>query len=232
MAVEHLGRLIGTGELPPAAQINTDEMCEQLNISRGVLREALRVLQDKGMVEARTKLGTWVLPDERWNLLDRDVILWRVQGPQEQANRQIRELLELRSIVEPVAAAGCARQADDEHVARLLQLSRSLGEAIAERRRADFMAADIEFHTLLLVASGNGVFRQFSGAIEAVLRARENLLMLPDQVGEEASHSHDVLARAIAAGDAARAEELSRAIVDAAEREMLQNIGPAPARVH
>ena len=78
LALDHLGLMIGRGELAAGAQINPDEVCEQLSISRSVLREALRVLQDKGMVEARTRLGTRVLPDERWNLLDRDVILWRV----------------------------------------------------------------------------------------------------------------------------------------------------------
>src|SRR6266480_6010336 len=75
--VHAIGRKILGGELPPGALLPAEP---ELGASRTVLREAIKVLAAKGLVEARPKTGTRVRPRDAWNLLDPDVLAWQQGG--------------------------------------------------------------------------------------------------------------------------------------------------------
>ena len=79
LVLELGGKIIG-GEIPPGTILTSDTLEAQFGVSRTVVREALKVLHDKGLTRARTKTGTIVLEREEWNLLDPDVIAWLACG--------------------------------------------------------------------------------------------------------------------------------------------------------
>ncbi len=103
-AIAHkLGAAIVSGEYRPGDTLSGEvAFSEALDVSRSAYREAVQVLSAKGLVESRPKTGTRVLPRNRWNLLDPDVLAWAFSG--EPDIHFVRSLFELRSIVEPAAA--------------------------------------------------------------------------------------------------------------------------------
>src|ERR1039458_1305192 len=91
-----LGRQIADGSFQPGDVLNMERLEEELSISRSVLREAVRVLSAKGLLEARPKRGTIVCPTAQWNLLDPDVMAWKVRnGADEQYLRNWEEVRQI-----------------------------------------------------------------------------------------------------------------------------------------
>lgn len=227
--VADLGRRIATGELAAGAQVVPEEVAEQHGVSRSVVREALRVLEAKGLVQPKQRVGTRVLPPDRWDALDADVIGWRVQGPERLA--VVSDLEELRAAVEPRAARLCCENGDDEgtaDVAELTMLAATMRRVGSRGDLAGFTAADVAFHSRLLHASGNAAFVRLEGTFAALLRAREELGTLPHQISEAVLALHEEIAEAIGERDADRAEQAARELVDGARSEVLTRLG-APA---
>ena len=102
--LDRLGLDICTGRYRPGQILPSEnELCERFAFSRIVIREAVKSLAAKGMLDVRRKVGTLVLGPSEWNLFDPDIILWRTQTSG--ADREMsRDLMELRGIVEPAAA--------------------------------------------------------------------------------------------------------------------------------
>ncbi|TVT15348.1 FadR family transcriptional regulator [Amycolatopsis acidiphila] len=167
--VEWLGRRIISGELPAGSRLpNEAELAAQLDVSRGGVREAVKALAAKGLVEARPRLGTRVLPREQWNLMDREVINWH--GRLAKADF-LQDLLELRLMVEPDAARLAAERASEEQVA-ILEDAYARMEAHAPNLPAEedaFVEADLVFHLTLLRASGNQLIEQLGRLLETGL---------------------------------------------------------------
>lgn len=216
--VETLGAMIARDEVDAATPLVPDEIGERLGVSRTVVREALRVLEAKGMVAARQYVGTLVQPTDHWNLLDPDVIAWRLRGPERRI--QMRELLELRAAVEPHAARLAAERATPAHVELLEVAQRAMALAADEQRVDDFTAADIDFHAALLEASGNRPLVLLNGAIKAALLARGALINTADDLIPEAITLHRQLATAVRRRQPKRAERVMRAILDEASHDI------------
>jgi DNA-binding FadR family transcriptional regulator len=225
--VAELGRRIVTGELAPGSQVVPEEIAAQHGVSRSVVREALRVLEAKGLVQPRQRVGTRVLPPGRWDALDADVIGWRVQGPERLA--VVGDLEELRAAVEPRAARLCCAHADATDLAALAELAATMRRLGARGDLAGFTAADVAFHARLLHASGNASFVRLEGTFAALLQAREDLGTLPHQISEDMLALHEEVAEAIAAQDPDRAERAARELVDGARSEVLARLGKPPA---
>jgi DNA-binding FadR family transcriptional regulator len=218
--VEVLGAMIARGDFDHATPLVPDEIGERLGVSRTVVREALRVLEAKGMVAARQYVGTLVQPTEHWNLLDPDVIAWRIRGPERRD--QMRELLELRAAVEPHAARLAAERASPAQVERLERAQAAMAQAAVDQRVDDFTAADIDFHAALLEASGNRPLVLLNGAIRAALLARGVLFATADDLAPEAITLHARLADAVRRRRPERAERVMRAILDEATHDIDQ----------
>lgn len=138
----------------------------QLNVSRGGVREAVKALAAKGLVEPRPRLGTRVLPREQWNLMDREVISWHGQLSD---GTFLADLLELRLMVEPGAAQLAAERATDEQLAVLERTFVEMAEQAARADASAFVEADLTFHLTLLRASGNQLVVQLGRLLEASL---------------------------------------------------------------
>ena len=138
--------------------------------SRTALREAIRVLAAKGLVEARPKVGTRVTPRESWNLLDPDVMAW--QHDEVLAPSFLRKLTEVRAVIEPQAAAFAAQRADADALRRWRRRSTDMAVALAGPDDAGidaFVEADMRFHLTILRASGNDLLEQMTRVVYTAL---------------------------------------------------------------
>lgn len=149
---------IGVGEILPG----DSEMMHRFGVSRTVLREALKTLEAKGLVEARAKVGTRVLPQSRWSLYDRQVLVWVLEaGPSPallDGLRQVRLALE-------VEAAGQAALRRDAEQIRLLHYWMTQRLKMAHQPEP-FALAEFEVHRLVAEASGNAFLRAASAVVE------------------------------------------------------------------
>lgn len=216
--VHELGRRIAAGELDPSQPLVPDEIGRRFDVSRTVVRETLRVLQSKGMLRARQNVGTYIQPVGEWNLLDPDVIRWRLSG--EQARQNMGELIELRTAVEPQAAFLAASRIDEPMRRRLMG---AVTDMEAASRAGDFDAfteADVRFHSTLLRASGNIMIEQLASMIAAALRARESTLAIGGGVSSDALVDHRNVAEAVVAGDENAARTAMRELLEVGTRDV------------
>lgn len=216
LVVDDLGQRIAAGEVEPGQVIAPEEVGSRLGVSRTVVREALRDLQAKGMVLPRPKTGTRVLAVESWNLLDPQVIGWRVRTAAR--TDQLRELIELRSCIEPSALRGACEHSTPAQLDELDRQSLVMAESLTRSDLALFTEADVAFHNTVLLASGNKIYRQFMAPFAATFRALDDLHLLPDQLDDAVLDDavvvrHRQLVKAIAAGDTEWAVRLNRELI-------------------
>ena len=161
-----LGVAIVSGKYPPGTLLSAEERFSDENkVSRGTYREAIRILAAKGLVYSRTKSGTRVQERSSWNMLDVDVLAWMFES--QPSESFVRGIFELRSIVEPGAAALAALRRDGRELARM-------GHALEEMGRlglqsAEGRAADQTFHSLILEAARNEPLVTLSSSIAAAV---------------------------------------------------------------
>jgi DNA-binding FadR family transcriptional regulator len=162
-----LARAIAEGRFPEGSTLPREQdLCVEFQISRTVVREALKTLESKGVVRSRARVGTLVRARNEWNLLDSDLLDW--MGDSVVDADFLAVVLEARRAVEPFAAELAARRATLSDIAELNAAWEGMRDA-EQGNDAAFTAADVEFHRILLRASGNLVFAQLSGVIDAAL---------------------------------------------------------------
>jgi DNA-binding FadR family transcriptional regulator len=164
--VHAIGRQILSGQIRPGDLLPAQP---GLPASRTVLREAIKVLAAKGLVESRPKTGTRVRPRNAWNLLDPDVMAWHQHGPRPAAF--LLKLTEVRMIVEPAAAELAAQRARAIDLQTLDEAYREM-EASLSGRVADYEAfdqADMRFHQAIVRACGNDLLEQMSDVVVSAL---------------------------------------------------------------
>jgi GntR family transcriptional regulator, galactonate operon transcriptional repressor len=172
--VEVLAQRILTGRLSEGATLDLVALQSEFDVSLTVLREALRVLAAKGLVDARPKRGTYVRPRTDWSLLDADVLRWQFARSDEHRPGLFDDLHELRSIVEPGAASLAAGRATDEDVATLEAALADMAAAGDDPAAA--VAADLAFHRALLAATHNELIQQMEVVIETGLAERDRMV--------------------------------------------------------
>ncbi|GAA1225310.1 FCD domain-containing protein [Prauserella halophila] len=217
--LEAIGREITHGDLAPGDTLTLEHIQNRFGVSRTVARETMRILESMGLVTSRRRVGITVQDAAAWNVFDPRVIWWRLDG--NGRDTQLRSLTELRVAVEPLAASAAARNASAEQRTRVVELGarmRGLGE---RGLLADFLDADVAFHTLLLEASGNEMFAALADVVAAVLRGRTQLGLMPRQPVPEALDAHENVARAVAAGQDRRAEDAMRALLGEVREAMV-----------
>jgi len=165
--VSALVEAIVSGEMPENATLpNEAELMARYKVSRTALREAMQFLSAQGMVRARTRAGTVVLPGEEWNFLDPVVLDAALRH---RANTSFYEaLLEARALLEPEAASLAAARATARQVALIEEAFFAMVESNSRDDEA-WSRADLAFHTAIIEASGNWIYRHFASAIRAAL---------------------------------------------------------------
>jgi DNA-binding FadR family transcriptional regulator len=193
--VNQLGLLVlGNGTAPGATLPDETALSEQFGVSRTVVREAIKVLASKGLVETRPKVGTQVRPRRYWNLLDSDVLAWRYEaGPDEGF---LEDISEVRGIIEPPAALLAAERATGDEVTRILDWCNRMEEAAADDGD-DYIDADMAFHTAILDACHNDLLAQLSDTITMALRLSRRLTVSVAGSSLAAMPAHWAVARAI-----------------------------------
>lgn len=234
-----LGREIAQGIIPAGAVLPPEYDLEvRLGVGRGVVREAIKTLSGKGLVSVRPRHGTRVLPRRDWSLLDRDVLNWLV-GQDNPDRELLLAIQEVRSIIEPAAAALAATRATKKD---LLRINAALKAMEASDSQATATASDKAFHLAILDATHNPVLQGFRGAIDTILSAV--FVVAVDSVDgwfDGNLPNHAATARAIEERDAKKARtamarvlgytqaRLSNRKVGAARRNGRLN-GPRPPR--
>ncbi|WP_165069863.1 FadR/GntR family transcriptional regulator [Marisediminicola senii] len=209
--VDDIGRRIVAGELAVGSTVLAEQLATELGVGRSVVREAVRVLQSLGLVTSVRRVGIRVLPEAVWSVLDPQVIAWRLVGPAQGA--QLRSLTELRSTVEPMAAELAARHSGASVGGELLTAAATM-RSIGRTGDLDaFVELDIQFHSLILKASGNEMFAAMDGMIAAVLRGRTELGLMPTHPHEEALQWHVDVADAVHGGHPDRARNAMELIM-------------------
>ena len=194
-ATETIGRRIVTGQLRPGEQVPTEAvLCGELGMSRTTVREAVKRLHGKGLLDGGPRNGMRVLPTSRWNHLDRDVLSWRA------ANGLDAELADqlyaVRGCMEPEACRIAAVSATDAQLQQIVALFDAI--AAQDGDLASQVAADVAFHLAIFAATGNPLFIMLGDAIcttlELAFRQSQGRRRMSD--GELALHGE--VARAIA----------------------------------
>lgn len=163
--MQEIGRRIVGGELKPGEVLVREElMAQQMAISRTALRESMRVLASKGLIETRQKTGTRVREPRYWSHLDPDILAWRCETLPTQDF--IDKLSEMREIIEPAAAAAAAGRRSSAQLARILSAYKAMEAAASMDAWAQ---ADLEFHESVLAATNNELMTSLFSVIETAL---------------------------------------------------------------
>jgi GntR family galactonate operon transcriptional repressor len=170
--VHALGAAIVRGELGPGRLVPTeDELVSQFEVGRSALREGVKVLAGKGLLESRTSAGTRVRPRESWNLLDPDVLRWRYSEDPSPAD--IQALADLRVALEPGAARLAAESASP---AQRGVIAASVSALWATVEAPDeFVAADLAFHRAVFAACQNDLLLYVHDVVSVALGAIRSL---------------------------------------------------------
>jgi len=220
-----LGRaIVGNVYAPGAVLPREDELSARNGVGRSAVREAVKVLEGKGLIEVRPRRGTSVLPFGRWNLYDHDVLSWMRAGAPSRG--LLTELLEARRAFEPAAASWAALRGADEAINAVADAYCRM-EA-SHRALDDPYEADLAFHSAVLEASGNRFFAGLSPLIGTALMFsfRVTNTARGDAVGDLAAHR--CVLDAIAERRPDEAEAAMRALLTDVG-DVLQSVGEASA---
>ncbi len=165
--VNELGRRVVGGVYPALALLpNEEQLGLELGVSRTLLREAVKVLAAKGLLESRPRIGTRVRATELWNLLDPDILAWRCATGADA--EFLRHLTELREIIEPAAASLAA---SSRTKAQLTAIKTALTDMENASVIGQWVEADLAFHTAILKATNNPLLMPLAAIIGSALES-------------------------------------------------------------
>lgn len=223
--VHELGRRIVSGMIPEGETLpNEAELGAEFDVSRTALREGIKVLSAKGLLASRTRTGTKVRPRVEWNMLDPDILAWRMESGA--MDDFALELYEFRRATEPMAASLAAVRATEADLAAMEEALDAMAEAGDDIEAS--IEPDLRFHQLILTASGNELLGSLSAMIETALTFSFQMCMpeqKPDAVG-----AHREVLKALRARDSVAASEAMFALLEIARdwnmdavKQMTQN---------
>jgi DNA-binding FadR family transcriptional regulator len=226
-AVQDLGGRILSGEFAPGEILDLEAIAGEYGVSRPTLREALKVLSGKGLVDSRQRHGTFIQEPSEWNLLDPDVLRWRFEYLQDPA--LFEQLNELRAIVEPEAARLASVRRSAEDVEALSEAVSRMSAHQSSREVQEFVAADVDFHVALLSASHNDLVGSLSSVIEVGLAVRDSLVHAKLSPTRSSVQAHRRVLDAIVARNPDLAAEEIRTMLSGAAKDVRRVVAKKPA---
>ena len=217
--------LVESGRFQPGEKLPTEkELCQRLNVGRGTVREAFRLLQARGYVELRPGRGAFVA--EPAPLDEMGAIEWLVRNEQ-----QLHDAIEIRRALEPMAARRMAERWNAADIAALEALHADFLAAVADDDVSRIAELDERFHSAIMDGSGNHLLVSILQQVNQEIKAfRARTFRVPQNI-RNAVEPHASILDTIRRGDADAAEAAMRAHLDKVQEDLLQNIG-APGRAH
>lgn len=214
-----IGRRIVSGEIAEGDALPREaELSSEFSVSRQAVREALKVLAAKGLINSRRRAGTRVVPRNAWNLLDPDVLAWH--RPDALPPDFLNDLTEMRRLIEPAAAASAALRHDPVCNARIAAALEKMRGAVDDPEQ--FYAADVEFHLAIFSASGNTLIDRLSTILGPLLAASFRIQRGAVTSRETVFLSHKAVHDAIVAGDSIRARRAMEDILSDAGQQIVR----------
>jgi DNA-binding FadR family transcriptional regulator len=213
-----MGIAIVSGEVAQGALLGGEiEQAEALGVSRTAYREAIRILTAKGLLASRPRAGTHVTPRKQWNLLDPEMLAWAFASAQPDEGF-IRDLFELRGIIEPAAAALAATR---RSAAQLADMQSALDDMRLYGLASEAgQAADRLFHDRLLAASGNEALASLAGSVGAAVQWTTAFKQRISVAPRDPLPEHEAVLRTVIAGDANAAAAAMRHLLELAREDM------------
>jgi DNA-binding FadR family transcriptional regulator len=215
--VDYLGAAIVAGRYSVGASIPPEPLlCVELGVSRTVVREAVKSLIAKGLITTGPKVGTRVLSSDHWNWFDPDVIGW--QSKAGLTPEFLRDLQDLRRVVEPAAMRLAAERATSQDLAEIELAYAGMKRAV--EGGGDYVTYDLRFHQGLLRACRNRMLVQMSKALAALLRTSFEISTRRKDGPLHSLPLHREVLDAVIAHDPDRAEIAIRVLIDGARTDI------------
>lgn len=215
--VDHLGEAIVAGRYAVGASIPPEPvLCQELGVSRTVVREAVKSLIAKGLMTTGPKVGTRVLSEDHWNWFDPDVIGW--QSKAGLTPEFLRDLQDLRRVVEPAAMRLAAERATAQDIAEVEAAYAGMKHAV--EHGGDYVTHDLRFHQGLLRASRNRMLVQMSKALGALLRTSFEISTRRKDGPVQSLPLHRAVLDAVIAHQPDQAEIAIRVLIDGAKEDI------------
>ena len=202
-----IARSILSGKLPQGSIIPGEmALCEQFGVSRTALREAVKLLTSKGLLESRPKIGTRVVNRAYWTFLDSQLIGW-MEGLTD-LDHFCFQFLGLRRAIEPEACALAAKFATAEQRIQLSEIFQQMvgiaGEKEFNQKR--WTDIDTKFHSLIFNATGNDFYLPFGNILTTMF---VNFIVHSSEEGSTCIEEHRQIYEAIMAGNSEKARQAS-----------------------
>ena len=220
--VDLLGQAIISGRYAIGASLPPEPLlCEELGVSRTVVREAVKSLVAKGLIITGPKLGTRVLPEDQWNWFDPDVVTWQSQNGL--TPEFLKDLQDLRRVVEPAAVRMAAERATAQDLADIEAAFAGMKKAV--EFGGDYVTFDLLFHQGLLRASHNRMLIQMSKALGALLRTSFEISTSKKDGPKSSLSMHRAVLDAVIAKEPLRAEKAILKLIDGARDDIQMVLG-------
>lgn len=215
--INSLGKRIASGEFNSGTVLTSDSLQAEFGVSRTVVREALRVLHDKGMTRARTKTGTIVLERYEWNILDPEVLRWMHESGL--GSEFLHDVEEVRAGYEPWVARIAARKRGSKDIAALTAALKDMTDAFYKEgpNSNSISDADVAFHSALFASTHNELVKRIGGLLIPLLLVRDEMVMhIVEDPGFIAQHK--LVLDAIVDEDPDAAELAMKALLETANK--------------
>ena len=208
-----------TGEITSGALAEGDrlpreqDLASQFRVSRGVARECVRSLEERGLISVKHGRGATVAPASQWDVFDPDVLSALLAG--ERGAEVLLEYIECRRILEVEAAGLAAERADDTGLEALAAAYAEMTSA-AERARVNpaaeplYREADVAFHRAIVEAARNRALARMTVPIHRALSTTIAPLARPEHRFERGLPEHERILQAIQGGDSEAARSAMR----------------------
>lgn len=211
-------QLIEDGTYSPGEKLPVEkDLCQQMSVGRGTVREAFRLLQARGYVEIKPGRGAFVaeyIPDANGGALE-----WLIQN-----EATLRDAIEIRYDLEPLAAHRMAEKGSDEAIRRLEGLHEQLLEAVQSQDTVRIAQLDEDFHSAILEGTGNQLLIAINQQIiQGMKMFRYKTFQVPQNI-LNVVQPHTQIMRTIRARDGEGAESAMRSHLDKVQEDLRENV--------